>query len=83
MGPRAGLDGCGKFKMDAEWASEHVCTFWRREVAVSSAGIRTADNEARSQVTELSTPSRVHIMQTVITAEAPVTGLQTKRNNRS
>jgi hypothetical protein len=83
VGLRAGLDGCGKSKMDAEWASEPVCTFWRREAAVSSAGIRTADNEARSQVAGLSRPSRLHIMQTIVTEEAPVTGLQAKRRNRS
>jgi hypothetical protein len=69
--------------MDAEWASEPACRFWRREVAIFSAGIRTADNEARSQVAELSAPSRIHIKQTFITEETPVTGLQAKRGNRS
>ena len=57
VGPRAGMDGCGKSKMVAEWASEPVCTFCRTEVAISSAGIRTPDKEALSQFAELSAPS--------------------------
>ena len=57
MAPRAGMDVCGKSKTDAEWTSGPVCTFRRTEVAISSAAIRTPDNEALSHVAELSAPS--------------------------
>jgi len=51
------MDVCGKSKTDAEWTSGPVCTFRRTEVAISSAAIRTPDNEALSHVAELSAPS--------------------------
>jgi hypothetical protein len=67
--------------MDAEWASDPVCAFWRREVPISPSGIRTLDNKLRREVAELSSPFRLHMMRTFITEEAPVIGLQVIRSH--